>query len=70
MILLPRTPRSSAEKVVERIQATCVGLRVGPIRLGISLGIATMSSADERMADVLRAADEAMYRAKKGRNDS
>lgn len=55
-----------AEKIIESISEPCVHLGV-ELNLGASLGIAFFSGDDkeERIMDVLRRADQAMYRAKR-----
>lgn len=72
-ILCPVTDRQQARGLAERIRHmvadTRLGTPFGPIRLTISIGVATLA-ADENNADsILSRVDKALYRAKhEGRN--
>jgi len=73
VLLLPDTPMINAEYVAERMR---LGLEVTPIKyqdleltITASFGVASISSQDETLDQMLARADQAMYEAKnKGRN--
>jgi diguanylate cyclase (GGDEF)-like protein len=76
-LVLPQTDLADARRIAERIRSQIADLRVDassdpeaePIRLTVSIGLATLSSAGEQLTELLAAADAAMYRAKgAGRN--
>ena len=67
VVLLPDTPMGPAlEALLERLrQAIEVQLPASaPVRLGISIGVATCSETTPTLDSLMRQADEAMYRAK------
>jgi len=71
-VLMPLTPMDGAFELAERLRASVENLRpvtkAGPIDITISLGVALHHPA-ESLADTLRKADTALYRAKEsGRN--
>jgi two-component system cell cycle response regulator len=75
VIILPDTGMDVALKVAERIRRTVsakpidAGARSGPLPVTVSLGVALIESAADSMDDILKRADEALYRAKReGRN--
>ena len=75
VIILPDTGMDVALKVAERIRRTVsakpieAGARLGPLPITVSLGVALIESAADSMDDILKRADEALYRAKReGRN--
>ncbi len=65
-ILLPQTDGPSAKKICSRIHDTCKGYesKSSLIHPSISLGYATKTSETMRIDDVLKAAEEIMYRQK------
>jgi two-component system cell cycle response regulator len=76
-IVLPETPlagaASTAEKIRAILQASPVLTSAGPLRISASFGVAALTasndSADICSAELLRRADEALYRSKlAGRN--
>jgi len=73
-ILLPDTGHDAARAIAERIRRTVAetlfeGERGAPIRLSISIGVATYPTHSATRDGLLDAADKAMYRAKSlGRN--
>ncbi len=73
VITLPETDLSAACEVAERIRKTIAETPMGTasetIRVTISLGVAEGTAETRSLADLLNAADNAMYRAKQaGRN--
>jgi diguanylate cyclase (GGDEF)-like protein len=67
VVLLPDTPVGPAlDSLLERLRAA-VEIKLpgsAPIRLGISIGVATCSEATSSLDSLMRQADEAMYLAK------
>ncbi|HWQ89975.1 MAG TPA: HD domain-containing phosphohydrolase, partial [Desulfitobacteriaceae bacterium] len=64
MVFLPKTSRPDTVKIVNRIQANCADKHVYSIALSLSFGIGTKISADEAMFDIVREAEESMYKTK------
>ena len=72
-VLLPDTGLDGATRLAERLRRAVadskLSLSAGEISYTISIGVATLRSADTGAEDCLRRADSAMYRAKQnGRN--
>ncbi|MFC3676802.1 GGDEF domain-containing protein [Ferrovibrio xuzhouensis] len=72
-ILLPDTDQEGAARLAERIRTAVENLSVDvdgqPLRLTVSIGAAALAGDDESWSGLTRAADVALYRAKKdGRN--
>ena len=74
-VLLPETGRPGATAVAERVRLAMVnefgigGRNEGPLKVTISGGIAVYPEDGEELADLLRRADGALYRAKaEGKN--
>ena len=67
-ILLPKTSYAAASDICKRIAAICdkaeYGLPTGGTRLSISLGCATKTGLQEKMVNVMKAAEDSMYRRK------
>jgi len=75
MIALPDTDVAVACKVAERLRRAVhdkpfnAGTKLSPLSLTISIGVAGLESASDRLEHMLKRADEALYRAKRdGRN--
>jgi two-component system cell cycle response regulator len=73
--VLPETSREAGLVVAERIRNSIaakpfdVGSKSGPLTITASVGVAVLGGPRERMEDILKRADEALYRAKRdGRN--
>lgn len=64
VILLPRTDLKVAEEIVRRIKNECALDSEGPIQVSIALGYATKIRAEENIWQVLKEAEEWMYRHK------
>ncbi len=72
-ILLPQTDHAAARNVAERLRQAIIDQPVitedGPLRLTISLGLSSLSSATVNLDELFRRADTALYQAKQnGRN--
>ena len=69
-VLLPETGQDEALQFLERLRARVARLRVdlprGPAGVTVSIGHTNLSGAASEVNSILRAADEAMYRAKRG----
>lgn len=73
VMLLPETPLESAQLVAERLRTriaeTPLDIAGAPIGITASIGVAAASPAMENIAALMKATDEALYRAKNaGRN--
>ena len=64
VILLPYTPHQGVAAVSARIREACARTRSGSIRLTIAIGTATKEREDEDLQEVVREAEERMYRNK------
>lgn len=64
VIMLPRLKPDETTRIVEAINAACEEERCGSLMPSISLGIATRRGLDEDLIDVIRRAEERMYRQK------
>jgi diguanylate cyclase (GGDEF)-like protein/PAS domain S-box-containing protein len=64
MILLPKTSAEDALKIIDRILAACEGQMVNEIPLSIAFGIAAKITENESIEDILRDAENAMYKSK------
>ncbi len=77
VLLLPDTSAAEAGQVAERLRANVAALRVladeggesAPIRVTVSVGVATLGASCWQLTDLMAAADAALYYAKEtGRN--
>ncbi|MBC8038518.1 MAG: PleD family two-component system response regulator [Rhizobiales bacterium] len=74
VIVLPTTDVHVAERIGERLRKAIAGERFnvgtkGGLEITISAGIATLNGAGDKVDDILKRADQALYRAKhEGRN--
>ncbi|MFL5866892.1 MAG: diguanylate cyclase [Thermoleophilaceae bacterium] len=69
VVLLPGLDVPRGVEVAERLREAIEGIRPGDLELTVSLGVAAAEGAGVRQESLLRAADEALYRAKReGRN--
>ena len=64
MILLQKTGAEAANEVVKRIKTGCEEAENEPIKPSIALGVATKNIPDEKIEDVLKLAEDRMYRNK------
>ncbi len=75
LVLLPETTKEEAEVLAERIRRGVESERIElpcsleAVKITVSVGGAIFSSESDSVEDVVKAADQAMYRAKRdGRN--
>ncbi len=64
IILLPNTDYAQAEKVSERIRYNCQQTHVNTLNVSISLGCATKFSPEEDINQIIKQADDLMYKGK------
>jgi diguanylate cyclase (GGDEF)-like protein/PAS domain S-box-containing protein len=64
LILLPKTDIKTAEEITRRIKEKCNSQKGGPIQVSIALGYATKSRAEENIWQVMKEAEDWMYRNK------
>jgi diguanylate cyclase (GGDEF)-like protein/PAS domain S-box-containing protein len=64
VIILPRTDEKTANEIRERILDACQSSDMHPIKPSLALGSATKTDERERIEDVLKDAEERMYRHK------
>jgi diguanylate cyclase (GGDEF)-like protein/PAS domain S-box-containing protein/putative nucleotidyltransferase with HDIG domain len=64
MIFLPNTERQDAKKIIKRIRMNCEQQHVYSIELSLSFGIGTKTYEDEAIFDIIREAEESMYKVK------
>ncbi|MEN6327916.1 MAG: HD domain-containing phosphohydrolase [Syntrophomonas sp.] len=64
IILLPRCDSLSATRIMERVRGSCKYINDLPIQTIISLGLASKNSANQNMMDIIKEAEEKMYRNK------
>jgi PAS domain S-box/diguanylate cyclase (GGDEF) domain len=63
-ILLPKTKKEHAEEIVNRIRNACTVTDKQEIPVSISLGIATKEKINQNFQDVIKEAEDNMYRSK------
>ncbi|MGE3831633.1 MAG: PleD family two-component system response regulator [Parvibaculaceae bacterium] len=75
VVVLPNTDAAVAAKIAERVRQSIagkpfnVGAKSGPLNVTISIGLSVIEAASDAMEDILKRADEALYKAKRdGRN--
>lgn len=64
IILLPRTNEKSAERVCERIKSNCAKVKMADVNFSISLGYETKASSEQQIEEVIKSAEQYMYRKK------
>lgn len=64
IILLPRCEHVSATRIIESVRSRCKYINDLPIQTIISLGLASKNSSNQNMMDVIKEAEEKMYRNK------
>lgn len=64
VILLPETSWKEAQKVCQKIRSKAKGVFVEEVPLSLALGLATKESREESLTEVLRRAEDEMYRQK------
>lgn len=63
-ILLPNTSESEALAICERIRTACEEVQAGPVQLSVALGVATRTTLAEPLTQVVRSAEDWMYKHK------
>lgn len=64
VILLPKTSAEESEKIIRRIKANSSNIQVQSMELSISFGCFTKSSKDQDINEILKNAEDKMYRDK------
>ncbi len=64
VVLLPNTNMSRTEQILKNIKALASAGKVGTIDISISFGYQTMSNKEEKIQDVLKKAEDYMYKKK------
>lgn len=64
IILLPRCSSQNAERIVERIKKADRLIEALPIQISISLGVATKNDVSQNIKELLKEAEDRMYRHK------
>jgi len=64
VLYLPRTPEKIARKISERIEKVCRKELIKGVPLSLSTGLAVKISAEQKLADLLRKAENSMHRDK------
>jgi len=62
--ILPKTTYRDAQKIVRRIKSLCKKRKTKDMPLSISLGIATKKEPEEKIEDVIKKAEDKMYKCK------
>jgi len=63
-LLLLNTPHYKAEELCQRINQLCLDKGKGPVPLSLAMGYATKKKMEQNINDILREAEENMYRNK------
>jgi diguanylate cyclase (GGDEF)-like protein len=66
LIVLPGVGRRRAKEIAERLRAAVQAMRSGGIPVTMSIGVSTASGEDVEFETLFRAADTALYEAKRG----
>ena len=69
-ILLPKTPKKKAKKIINRIREKTEITKENPIPISIGLGLATKSEKKENIQATLKRADNIMYKNKLSKSKS
>jgi diguanylate cyclase (GGDEF)-like protein/PAS domain S-box-containing protein len=64
VILLPKTSESMALELINRIRAACDRNDPGPIQLSLALGMATKNQVHQDLKEILKEAENRMYKSK------
>ncbi|OEG62745.1 GGDEF domain-containing protein [Halanaerobium congolense] len=63
-VLLPNTTKETAEKINKRIKEKCKKINNNPIPISIALGEATKEKPEQDIKEILKKADDKMYKDK------
>ena len=61
VILLPKTDSHETEEIIQRIKENSAKEKVGSVDISVSLGYGTKNSADEKIQDIFKIAEDHMY---------
>ncbi len=64
VLYLPHTPEKEARKISERIKKACHKEKINDVPLSLSTGVAVKVSAEQKLSDLLREAEDNMYQDK------
>ncbi len=64
VILLPQTTAKKAEIISKRIKSNCQGVYAGEVPISLASGVAVKDNADTNLAEVLKKAEDNMYKQK------
>lgn len=64
IVLLPRTDEKTAENICARIKENCASVKMSDVNFSISLGYETKTSMAQITSDVVKSAENFMYRKK------
>lgn len=64
VILLPKTDTYEAEQIIKRIKTMALKEKVGSVDISISFGYETKNNEEEKIEDVLKKAEDHMYKKK------
>lgn len=64
VILLPSTPHQTAVNICERIKSSAEKTVIDPVRLSVALGISTKECGEQSFAEIIKSAENQMYRNK------
>jgi diguanylate cyclase (GGDEF)-like protein len=68
-ILFPHTDIADAEQIAERLRISAAQMAIGPASITVSIGVATLDSAQTDLDELIAAADGALYHAKANGRD-
>jgi len=69
IVLLPKTKISEAGNVIKNIQSECKKQRINAVDVSISLGLSVKTSLSQTIFDVMKEAENEMYKTKAQRSD-
>ncbi len=64
VVLLPKTDQAAVAKIVSRIEANCQTMQVQGIAVSLALGVCLKTSVEQSIVEVIRCADDNMYKNK------
>ena len=64
VILLPKTDKTKAERIVNRIYGTVLQEKISSVSISVSIGYDTKSKAEENIFEIYKKAEDRMYRQK------
>ena len=64
VILLPKTDTYEAEQIIKRIKTMALKEKVGSVDISISFGYETKNNEEEKIQDILKKAEDHMYKKK------